>query len=182
MRCTAAEAWFSVGKAQAVPVLFDPLINVKILPFSSPAAYIHPARWSIAGYTWLITHLRSAMKKQILSPLAAAFVVSLLAGTASAQDRTPAPQEKPAPSQALPEDHMPVLRSQTTPIPMPPTGMQGGMVDRETGRYILYNDSRTGLGFNFEKQEITDYKTGKVYKFSEHPAYKSPKKEPKKSI
>ncbi len=120
------------------------------------------------------------MKKQILPPLAAAFVVSLLAGTASAQDRTPAPQEKPAPSQALPEDHMPVLRSQTTPIPMPPTGMRGGgMVDRETGKYILYNDPRTGLGFDFQKQEIRDYKTGKVYKFSEHPSYKDPKKDPK---
>jgi hypothetical protein len=122
------------------------------------------------------------MKKQILSLLTPALVVSLLAGTALAQQRTPAPEEKKAPSQALPEDNMPVLRSQTTPIPMPPTGMRGGMVDRETGKYILYNDARTGLGFDFEKQEIRDYKTGKVYKFSEHPAYKAPKKEAKKTI
>ena len=122
------------------------------------------------------------MKKQILSLLTPAFAISLLAGTALAQERTPAPEEKKAPSQVLPKDDMPTLRSHTTPVPMPTPRMQGGMVDRETGRYILYNDSRTGLGFNFEKQEITDYKTGKVYKFSEHPAYKDPKKEPKKSI
>jgi hypothetical protein len=124
------------------------------------------------------------MKKQILSPLTTVFAVSLLAsmGTALAQERTPAPAEKRAPSQALPQDDMPMLRTHTTPVPMPTPSMQGGMVDSKTGRYIIYNDSRTGLGFNFEKQEITDYKTGKVYKFSEHPAYKVPKKEPKKSI
>jgi hypothetical protein len=127
------------------------------------------------------------MKKQILSLLTPALAVSLLAGTALAQQRTPAPEEKKAPSQALPEDNMPVLRTPTTPIPMPPTGMVGGgRVDPKTGKYILYNDARTGLGFNFEKQEITDYKTGKVYKFSEHPAYNAPRKdskqEPKKTI
>lgn len=124
------------------------------------------------------------MKKQILSLLTPAFAACLLAGTgtALAQERTPAPEEKTAPSQALPEDDMPVLRTHTPPMPMPTPRMQGGMVDSKTGKYILYNDSRTGLGFNFEKQEITDYKTGKVYKFSEHPAYKAPEKKPKKSI
>ncbi len=123
------------------------------------------------------------MKKKTFTSLALASSLLLLAGKGMAQDLTPAPAEKKAPSEALPRDNMPVLRTQITPVPMPTPSMQGGMVDRETGRYIIYNDSRTGLGFNFDKQEITDYKTGKVYKFSEHPAYqdKDPKKEPRKS-
>ncbi len=120
------------------------------------------------------------MKKKILALLTLTIAGTLLAGSALAQERTPAPEEKTAPSEAFPEDNMPVLRSDVTPMRMPNPAMQGGMVDRKTGKYILYNDSKTGLGYNFEKQEIIDYKTGKVYKFSEHPAYKGPKQEPKK--
>jgi hypothetical protein len=77
---------------------------------------------------------------------------------------------------------MPVLRSDVRPMPMPMPSMQGGSFDPKTGKYTLYNDSRTGLGYNFEKQEIIDYRTGKIYKFSEHPNYKKPKEKPKKRI
>ncbi len=127
------------------------------------------------------------MNQKLLTLLTLAFAAGLLAGTgtALAQDQRPAPEEKTAPPDPFPGDNMPIRRSYAAPVPMPvpmpKTNMTGGMVDRKTGKYILYNDSRTGLGYNFEKQEIIDYKTGKVYKFSEHPAYKGPKKEPKKS-
>ncbi len=120
------------------------------------------------------------MKKKILPLLTLTIAGTLLAGTALAQERTPAPEEKTAPAEAFPEDNMPVLRSDITPMRMPSPGMQGGVFNPKTGKYILYNDSKTGLGYNFEKQEIIDYKTGKVYKFSDHPAYKGPKPEPKK--
>ncbi len=124
------------------------------------------------------------MKKKIFTLLTLALAGGWLAGThpARAQQRTPAPEEKAAPPKPFPGDNMPVLNSDTRPLRMPTPSMQGGMVDPKTGNYILYNDSRTGLGYNFEKQEITDYRTGKVYKFSEHPAYRGPKTKPKKRI
>jgi hypothetical protein len=124
------------------------------------------------------------MKTKMFTLLTLALAGSWLAGTdtARAQDRKPAPEEKTAPANPFPGDNMPVKRSDISPLPMPTPSQQGGMVDPKTGKYILYNDSRTGLGYDFEKQEITDYRTGKVYKFSEHPAYKGPKKAPKKSI
>ena len=123
------------------------------------------------------------MKKKVIILLTSAFAGSLLAGmgTALAQQLMPAPEEKKAPAAPLPEDNMPIRRSDVSPIPMPTPYLNGGMVNPKTGKYILYNDSRTGLGYNFEKQEITDYKAGKVYKFSEHPAYEGPKQEPQKS-
>ncbi len=124
------------------------------------------------------------MKTKMFTLLTLAVAGSWLAGTEKvrAQERKPAPEEKTTPVEPFPGDNMPVQRSDVSPLSMPMPDMQGGMVDSKTGKYILYNDSRTGLGYNFEKQEITDYRTGKVYKFSERPSYREPKKEPKKSI
>ncbi|HEX8528566.1 MAG TPA: hypothetical protein VF646_01020, partial [Cytophagales bacterium] len=100
------------------------------------------------------------MKKKILTLLTLALAVSGLVVTkVRAQDRTPAPAEKAARANPFPGDNMPVQRRDVSPLSMPTPGMQGGMVDRKTGKYILYNDSRTGLGYNFEKQEIIDYRT-----------------------
>ncbi len=125
------------------------------------------------------------MKTKLIPLFTLALAGSWLGVTeAPAQARTAAPAEKAAPSQPFPGDNMPILRSgePSIPTPMPAPKVQGGIIDSKTGKYKLYNDSRTGLGYNFEKQEITDYRTGKVYKFSEHPADKGPKKEQKKRI
>lgn len=114
------------------------------------------------------------MKKKIFTLLALALAGSWLAGTDTvrAQERTPAPEEKAATAEPFPGDNMPVQHSYVPSMPMPTTQAQGGVIDAKTGKYIIYNDSRTGLGYNFDKEEITDYRTGKVYKFSEHPAYR----------
>jgi hypothetical protein len=118
------------------------------------------------------------MKKKTLIRLTLAFAGSLLAGVglALAQERTLTPEEETPLVEPFPGDNMPILRNYVPPSSMPMPKMWGMTTDPKTGKVLTYTDTQSGLRFDFQRELITDYKTGKTYKFSEHPAYRPKKK------
>ncbi len=67
-----------------------------------------------------------------------------------------------------PEHNMPNLKPDTSPFNMPNLkGISAFSTNPETGEPHYYIDPATGLYFNFDQQEIRNFKTGKVYSFKE---------------
>ncbi len=128
------------------------------------------------------------MKAVDICLLASLCGVVLLAGPGMAQESPPRKQEKQdLPAQGaekkgtespFPGDDMPTHQTDLRPHRMPMPKMWGMQTDPENGRVLTYTDPQKGLRYDFEKKEITDLRTGKVYTFSGKDRPRQPDAEP----
>jgi hypothetical protein len=116
------------------------------------------------------------IRTYLLASVCAAF---LLTGTSVAQESGRRQQEK-LPSKGkekrvtqapFPGDDMPSYKADLKADRMPMPKMWAMQTDPKTGQILSYTDPQKGLRYDFEKKEIRDLRTGKVYIFAEkHPS------------